>query len=333
LNDDERAMARRFDTLVRPLDLDDVPLYGSGRARRVARRKQILKTTSTILAVILAAGGLFVVSQRSATSAVSLDEVIERFHTDTIEPDAKDAPKPGHGSEREAPEPAAAAVEKSAAADASDLAAVKDVADVLPAEGVYAYRTTGGEQVSLFGAHHDYPERTFATVRHLGGCRWEARNDVVAEHIDIRTLCNDEGSFLQLRQERRVTFFGKQDGAAMDCEPPLTLYTSGDATGTRTSTVCSDGEGSDVRLDSVLLGIEDIVIGGERVRAVHVRDDGTCTGRVNGTSMDELWLDFRTGMTLKWNRTVDTLATAFGGAKVRYTEEATFVLESLQPRG
>jgi hypothetical protein len=30
---------------------------------------------------------------------------------------------------------------------------------------------------------------------------------------------------------------------------------------------------------------------------------------------------------------VDTTATAFGGAKVRYTEDATFVLESLDPLG
>ncbi len=324
-------MARNFDTLVRPLDTDEVPMYGSGQARRRARRIQSLKTCATILAVLLGGGGIYVANQRNATSAVSLDEVIQRFHNDETAVEETDIPRPERSSKRDAPEVARKASPEGTV-DVSSAPHAKDAQDVLPEEGVYAYRTTGGEEISLFGAHHDYPERTFATVRHLGGCSWEARNDVVAEHIDIRTLCNDDRSFLQTRQERQVTFFGQKDGAAMDCEPPLNLYTAGDPKGTRTVTTCRDGEGSDVRLESVYLGMDDVKIGGELVEAVHVRDDGTATGRVNGTSMDELWLDPRTGLTLKWVRTVDTIATAFGGAKVHYTEDATFLLESLRAR-
>lgn len=324
---------RRFDTLVRPLD-DEVPLYGSGQARRRMRRVQILKTTATILAVLLGGGGIFVATQRSATSAVSFDEVIERFHRDESAREKRaDVREPKGSSERVLPSDSASREDASDVSTGAARPAEQTVHDELPVEGVYAYRTTGGERISLFGAHHDYPERTFATVRHLGGCGWEARNDVVAEHVDIRTLCNDDRSFLQTRQERQVTFFGKKDGARMDCEPPLNLYTAGDKSGTRTKTVCSDGEGSDVHLTSVFLGTDTLVIGGERIEALHVLDEGTCTGRVEGTSVDELWLHPRTGLTLKWHREVDTIANAFGGAKVHYTEEATFALESLEPRG
>jgi hypothetical protein len=59
--------------------------------------------------------------------------------------------------------------------------------------------------------------------------------------------------------------------------------------------------------------------------------NGTMTGRVRGTSTDELWLTPDTGMTLRWDRTVDTLANAFG-SEIRYKEDASFLLESLKPR-
>ena len=327
-------MARRFDTLVRPLDADEVPIYGNGRARRVARRKQILKTTATCLALFLAAGGIYVATQRASTSPATLDEVIQRFHAEDDAAEVSDVRLPEDGSKREAPD---RSVDGTATKDERSVAVSvpeeKAAHDVLPAEGVYAYRTRGGERISLFGAHHDYPARTYATIRHLGGCRWEARNDVVDEHSDIRTLCNDDRSFLQLVQERRVEFFGKRDGARMPCEPPLTLYTAGDANGTRTATNCSDADGNTVHIRSVLLGVDNVKIGGKTVRAIHVRDDGTITGpKMHGTSMDELWLHPETGVTLQWHRAVDTIANAFGGAKVRYTENATFVLESLKPR-
>jgi hypothetical protein len=327
-------MARDFDMLVREPDAYEVPLYGSGRARRVARRKRVLKNCASVLALVVVAGGTYVATQRSQTSEVTFDDVVQRFRTEDVPADDAGAAKQT-GSPREAPDSVGAepkALERAAGRPAATTPEKAAKGDVLPEQGVYAYETTGGERVSLFGARHDYPERTFATVRHLGGCRWEARNDVIAEHVDIRTLCNDDRSFLQLRQERRVTFFGKQDGASMDCAPPLTLYRAGDARGTRTETLCSDDKGSNVRLRSVFLGIEEIVIGAKRVEAVHVLDDGTCSGRVQGTSVDELWLHPETGMTLRWHRTVDTIATAFGGAKVRYTEEATFQLESLKPK-
>ena len=74
-----------------------------------------------------------------------------------------------------------------------------------------------------------------------------------------------------------------------------------------------------------------IAIGDETISAVRIRMDGTMTGSSQGTSVDDLWLDPITGMTLRWDRFVDAVSNKFG-ANVRYTERASFVLESPVPR-
>jgi hypothetical protein len=73
-------------------------------------------------------------------------------------------------------------------------------------------------------------------------------------------------------------------------------------------------------------------VGGVPVDAVHIAIDGTFTGKATGRSHDELWLAEATGMTLRWDRMVDTMADAAFGAQVRYQEQASFVLVSLTPR-
>jgi hypothetical protein len=137
---------------------------------------------------------------------------------------------------------------------------------------------------------------------------------------------------LQLVQERQVEFFGTRDGARMICDPPLALNeTAADDDEARTTTVCTDGA-SEAKLDAEFREPVEMRIGGETVRAIRLFVAGTVTGRVNGTSTDDFYFDPDTGMTVKWVRTVDTKADAFGGAKVRYQEDASFVLESLDPK-
>jgi hypothetical protein len=65
---------------------------------------------------------------------------------------------------------------------------------------------------------------------------------------------------------------------------------------------------------------------------VRFRLDATMTGRARGTSTETFWVSPVTGLTLRWERSVDTIADTSFGAKVRYQEQATFVLESLDPK-
>jgi hypothetical protein len=196
---------------------------------------------------------------------------------------------------------------------------------------VYAYTARGREAISILGAHHDYPSEAFATVRHLGGCRWEHRNQVIAEHVDTRTLCSEPGRYLQIQQTRDIEFFGQREAPTLRCEPAQVHHAVGDDVGAKTTAKCTDGEGTQATVTRTYVGMEAMKIGATSVDAVRFELRSTMTGKTNGTAHDEFWIHPQTAMTLRWDRTVDTMATAYG-AQVHYEENASFVLESLEPR-
>ena len=105
---------------------------------------------------------------------------------------------------------------------------------------MYRYRTSGGESVSVLGAHHDYPPETFAVVRHTGGCGWTIRAEVVREHVDERRMCSDPDRLLQLEQSREVEFFGTRDGGAFVCDPPQVQHRLGEDVGATWTGDCGD---------------------------------------------------------------------------------------------
>jgi hypothetical protein len=195
---------------------------------------------------------------------------------------------------------------------------------------VYRYRTSGGESVSVLGSRHRYPAETYATVHTSGGCGWQLRAEVVKEHVDRRTMCSEGDHVDQLEQQRAVTFFGTTDGATMRCTPAQVQYTLGDAVGATASSFCTDGQGSDARMTRTTLAFGTATVGGVQIATVTYRVDGTMTGRVRGTSSDRYSVVMATGLPIRIDRSVDTMADAFG-TSVRYQEHATFDLVSLTP--
>jgi hypothetical protein len=201
----------------------------------------------------------------------------------------------------------------------------------IPAEGVYTYKTAGGEQINILDASHSYPATTYATVRHQAGCQWSIENDVVQEHTDRRQLCSVAGGFLQIQQSRVITFFGKTDGGTYTCTPQLEMIAAGEPAGTVHDGVCGAADGA-AHLHAVDMGPEQITVGGTTVTVVHIVVDGTLSGRAVGTSHDDLLLLATNGLTVQWIRSVDTIANAAFGAKAHYTEHASFLLTSLVPQ-
>lgn len=309
-----------------------------------------------VLALAVLAADGYVLSQRNATTTVALDDVVAEFRTgSTVTP-----PPPAVDPVGGAADPAAAAVAvadptTAPPADAAPAPAAPDPAPAvepapvepvapapvepaapqayrLPEEGVYTYSAQGGESISLLGSRHAYGPDAYATVRHTGGCSWEHRLTVIAEHVDTRVLCSQPGGYLQLAQDRQITFFGQTQGSAMACDPAQLHHGPGEAPGATGTAACAGSGGYDGSLTRTFRGTEAIDIGGTVVEAVRVDIDAVLSGRSVGQSHDQLWLHPETGLTLRWDRTVDTVADAVFGAQVRYQEQASFVLRSLVPQ-
>ncbi|MBW3664973.1 MAG: hypothetical protein KY469_17905 [Actinobacteria bacterium] len=163
------------------------------------------------------------------------------------------------------------------------------------------------------------------------GCGWHVEHRVIEEHTDIHDRCSTAEQVSVLARGSEVEFFGQRDGLVYRCDPPAQLLRVGADPGTTSSGSCAsaDGEG-EARYSGVLIGLEQLTIGGQSVDTVHIRALYKLSGRANGTSTVDWWLHPETGLTVREERTVDTRARAMWG-DVRYQEQATFELLSLTP--
>lgn len=320
------------------------------RQNWIHRHPRLTALLGVFTVVVVGAGG-WVLAERNRTTPLSLADAMARYRASTTPPasdvavgpvagdgapETPGAPSPEPRAEAQAPTSRASSGVTSGvrAADAGPVVTTPPVAARYqrPAEGVYSYRASGGESISVAGANHDYPERSYATLRHSDGCLWELQLDVIEEHRDELVLCSEAGRVLQLEQGRTVSFFGKQDGVRNRCEPSQLFHAVGETPGTATVVECGDGKGNHARMTRTYLGSETMQIDQVEVDVERIRLDGSFSGKAEGTSVDELWLVSSTGMIARWTRYVDTKADAAFGAKVTYRESASFVLESLQPR-
>lgn len=320
---DERAAGRREEYRA-PLH-NRRPFLVAGR-RRGRRRRRVLLAVGVL--VLLATGSTIARGGRS--TQVPLDRVVERFRAEQVAPAAASVPAARTNDLSSAPGrrevPPAAAEANTGRPDA-------DRPYVLPESGVYTYRATGGERLSIFGAEHRYPERVHATVRHLGGCAWEGRIDVIEEHVDTMQLCSAPGRLTLPTQTRTVEFFGVRQSIKIDCDPAIDVHASEDRPGSTRTFSCTDGADGTVSVKRTFVGPRDVLVGDERLEALHIHLDSRFEeGRFDGRSIDDVWVSPVDGSPYRWKRSVDVQTGALFGPDARYTEEADFVLESVEPR-
>jgi hypothetical protein len=311
--------------------------------RAGARRQALRIGLGLVLVVDLAVLGTdaFLLSHRTTTTRVDLDDALSKYRAASGSTAAPIDESASTSTSIAAAPPSSAVTGATPTSSADTSSSVPTRIPVSsapatpssgpPSSGVYAYATTGGEAVSILGAHHDYPALTYASVHPTGGCRWEIDAEVVQEHVDERQMCTGDGSVSQLSQSRRVTFFGTTDGGTYTCAPPQVQLAPGDQAGSHIVVDCGDGKGSTAHLVRTTVGFGTATVGGQVVAVVRIRVDGTLTGRIRGASQDLLTLVAATGLPVHWQRMVDTMAQAFG-TNVHYVEHATFDLQSLVPQ-
>jgi len=294
-----------------------------------------------LAAVVVLGADLFIITQRKVTTPVTRTEALRRFRSGEAEAPTGDGGAASTTSSSttirvlgspsaNAPRSANKAAASPASANTASVATSPIGPYVLPREGVYAYRTTGGETISLAGASHSYPAETYGTVRSRGGCQWQTEFDVIKEHVEKHVVCSERGRLLDVETVRSITFFGRTETEDARCDPPLVDHTTDEPAGTTLRGVCRSSD-STINVALTFVGREPMRTGDQDVQAIHLDIHADLSGRAKGTDDDHMWLDPQTGLVLRWIRSSDADADAAFGATIHYRERATFVLESLTP--
>lgn len=193
-------------------------------------------------------------------------------------------------------------------------------------EGVYAYQTTGFEEVdALGGGRHDYPAETYLTIR-AEGCGTVLRWQPLRERWDEDIVCDDG------RIERIDSYhewFGVRDLHQYQCGEDAHGYPrEGETTWSFT---CAT-EVTSEEYTYTVVGTEELTIGGEAVVTVHLHGTSIISGETVGDSEFHEWVVPGTELIVKMTMRGDNVTDSRIGA-VTYHEEFEVVLTSLTPAG
>ena len=195
-------------------------------------------------------------------------------------------------------------------------------------EGVYVYETDGVEKTdALTGVTHRYPKRSTITVRAAecgASLLWRVLKGRTTEWI----FCTTAEGWELASQDERHTFFGRTEPTTYRCTRTLIRPPSGSVT--TWDVFCSTGT-SDERGTGIVVGAEQLQVGGKSVSAEHVRRTTTFTGEIRGSSRHDIWFDSESGVPARIVMATRTTNNSPIG-DVHYQERVELQLTSLVPR-
>jgi hypothetical protein len=196
----------------------------------------------------------------------------------------------------------------------------------LPGPGVYTYRTSGGESLSLMGVQRGFPSRTSMIV--TGGRCATVSWVPITQHTEATTVCSTSAGALTVTQlVTDESIAGTTTTSTVTCPAPVYLLPVGVRTGQRwggTCTLVSPAE--KVRVTGVALGASTMTVGGTPVTVEHTRLTLTYRGAMQGTNPTDFWVIPSTGLIVREREAVGVTQ---GG--VRYSETMDATLTGLVP--
>ncbi len=198
----------------------------------------------------------------------------------------------------------------------------------LPAPGVYTYRTTGGEGLSLMGVQRSFPSSSSMIVAD-GRCAtlsWVP----ITQHVESTTVCTGPGGSLSVpRLVTDESIAGTTTTSTVRCPATAYLLPPGHRTrpAARWAATCSLSDPAEkVSLAGAVLGPATLAVGGHDVSVEHTRFTLTFSGIDGGTNPTDFWIVPSSGLIVREHETVGVTQ---GG--VRYTESMDIRLTGLEP--
>jgi len=199
----------------------------------------------------------------------------------------------------------------------------------LPPSGVYRYRTTGDELLSVGGIHRSFPGTTemIVTDATCSTMTWEP----LVQHVEGLVTCPAGGEALTMPTARSdETIAGTRTDEVISCPPTTYFLPPHPSAGMGWGATCHSGP-QPVRLAGQVIGPSTVTVGGHPLAAVHTRITFTFSGPETGTNPTDYWLVPGDGLVLRERETVDLVQQAGPLGRVRYTESMTITLESTTP--
>lgn len=196
----------------------------------------------------------------------------------------------------------------------------------LPSPGVYSYRTTGGESLSLMGMARSFPPTTSMIVTG-GSCAtisWVPLN----QHTETTTECPAAGGgFSVPHLVTTESIAGSDTTSTIRCPSTAYLLPPDVSTGQKWAATCAlQSPAEKVKLAGQALGQSTMTIAGHAVTVQHTRFTLTFDGSQAGTNPTDFWIVPSSGLIVQEKEKVGVTS---GG--VTYSENMLSALISLTP--
>ncbi len=195
----------------------------------------------------------------------------------------------------------------------------------LPDPGVYAYRTSGGEGLSLPGMQRSFPSTTSMIVAdgHCASISWVP----ITQHTESTTECaGPDGAFVVPKLVTDESIAGSNTTSTIVCPPTAYLLPPSARPGQSWSATCSlTNPAEKVALAGEDLGTSTMVVGGHHVAVEHTRFSLTFAGTQRGTNPTDFWIVPSNGLIVREHEAVDMTQSG-----VRYRESMETTLTGLE---
>ncbi|HSZ36623.1 MAG TPA: hypothetical protein VK773_05995 [Acidimicrobiales bacterium] len=197
--------------------------------------------------------------------------------------------------------------------------------DHLP-PGVYTYRTTGGENLSLPGMGRSFPPRTAMIV--TGGSCAAISWVPLTQHSETLTECaGPGGAFAVPRLVTHESIAGTDTTSVVTCPATAYLLPPDAVPGHKWAATCAlKSPAETVTLAGQVLGQSTMSVAGHSVTVEHTRFTLTFDGSEAGTNPTDFWIVPTSGLVVQEREDVDVTS---GG--VHYGENMLSRLSSLSP--
>ncbi|MGH9019070.1 MAG: hypothetical protein ACRDY1_15065 [Acidimicrobiales bacterium] len=200
----------------------------------------------------------------------------------------------------------------------------------LPETGVYRYRTTGGEQLSMADIHRSFPPWSDIIVTAAQGCAtmtWEP----LVQHTEGWTECPAPAGGTQIvATPSYEQIAGVATTTEITCPPGMDFVPRHPRVGQRWQVDCH-APSETVTFTGAVLGRADVRVGAVTVPALHLHVTLSFHGAETGSNPNDLWVSAASGLILRQTETT-TLSQKTGPlGSISYGEQMTIRLASVTP--